>query len=86
MRIPASGTPLPDSAREQPWSALLPAPETRRKLWAQLAGALEKYTEEVAGHRVTPELAYAADRAVTATRNKAEASSTRVAASNPTTP
>ena len=35
---------------------------------------------------VTPELAYAADRAVTATRNKAEASSTRVATTNPTTP
>jgi glutamate/tyrosine decarboxylase-like PLP-dependent enzyme len=47
---------MSDSAREQPWSALLPAPEVRRKVWAQLAGALEKYTEEVASRRVTPEL------------------------------
>jgi glutamate/tyrosine decarboxylase-like PLP-dependent enzyme len=49
---------MPDSAREQhPWSALLPPPEVRRKLWAQVVEALEKYTAEVAGKRVTPELA-----------------------------
>jgi glutamate/tyrosine decarboxylase-like PLP-dependent enzyme len=48
---------MPESAREQPWSALLPVLEVRRKVWAQLAEALEKYTEEVASRRVTPELA-----------------------------
>src|SRR5208337_1686951 len=59
VRTPASGTPppMPDSAREYPWSALLPTPEVRRKLWAQLADALEQYTGEVASRRVTPELA-----------------------------
>jgi ribosome-associated toxin RatA of RatAB toxin-antitoxin module len=35
---------------------------------------------------VTPELSYAADKAVTASRNKAEAAATRVAAGTPTTP
>jgi glutamate/tyrosine decarboxylase-like PLP-dependent enzyme len=54
----ASGTPTPDSARQQhPWSALLPAPEIRRRLWRKLVDAIEKYTEEVEQGRVTPELA-----------------------------
>lgn len=35
---------------------------------------------------VTPELEYAADKAVTASRNRSEASSTRVASGEPTTP
>ncbi len=48
---------MPDSAREHPWSALLQPPEVRRQLWRQLADVLEKYTEEVAGGRVTPILA-----------------------------
>ncbi|MBI5533252.1 MAG: hypothetical protein HY898_11075 [Deltaproteobacteria bacterium] len=35
---------------------------------------------------VTPELSYAADKAVTSSRNKAEAAATRVASTTPTTP
>jgi glutamate/tyrosine decarboxylase-like PLP-dependent enzyme len=48
---------MPDSARERPWSALLPNAEVRRRLWKQVAGAVEKYTEDVGRGRVTPELA-----------------------------
>ncbi|MGD0617100.1 MAG: aminotransferase class V-fold PLP-dependent enzyme [Bryobacteraceae bacterium] len=48
---------MPDSEREHPWSALLPAPEVRRRIWAQLVRVIEKYTEEVERGRVTPELA-----------------------------
>lgn len=48
---------MPDSARPQPWCALLLPPEVRRSLWRQIAAAIENYTEEVAHRRVTPELA-----------------------------
>jgi glutamate/tyrosine decarboxylase-like PLP-dependent enzyme len=48
---------MPDSEREHPWSALLPSPEVRRKIWAQLVRVIEKYTDEVEHGRVTPELA-----------------------------
>ena len=57
MTLHASGTPRSDLAREQPWSALLPETELRRRIWKQLGDAIERYTEEIGQRRVTPELA-----------------------------
>ena len=48
---------MPHSTCERPWSALLLPAAVRRRLWQKVADAVEKYTEEVARGRVTPELA-----------------------------
>ena len=48
---------MPESERHHPWSALLPAPAERRRIWKKVTAALEAYTEAVEQGRVTPELA-----------------------------
>ena len=53
----ASGTPITDAAREQPWKPLLPDSDLRRRIWQKLGEAVEVYTEEIGRRRVTPELA-----------------------------